>query len=185
MNYLYAYELFSRGGVTALAKPLVTGNFNKQVGAFQERLYVYAAGVLQQLNTTIQTVASSHHVTFVPVDLTGHDFCQDYASSTQGWVFAPRATGGVTVKWHGLGRSKNFNFQPHTLCVPQQPSPGCNVYAPIARSGTKKVTVVKVGPVSAQATVTYNFSAVLNDFPHLTPNGQAAVAGSVRTSLRL
>jgi GDSL-like Lipase/Acylhydrolase family len=185
VNYLYAYELFKSGGVTSLAKPLVTGSFGKQVGAFQERLYLYAAGVLQQLNGTIQSAANSHGATYVPVDLTGHDFCQDYASSTQGWVFAPKATGGVTVNWHGIGRSKKFNFQPHTLCVPQQPVPGCNVQAPIARSGAKKVTVVKVGPVSAKATVTYDFSAVLNDFPHLTPNGEAALAGSVRTKLGL
>ena len=89
------------------------------------------------------------------------------------------------MNWHGLGRSKTFNFQPHTLCVPQQPAPGCNVLAPIARSGVKKVTVVKVGPVSAKATVTYDFSAVLNDFPHLTPNGQAALAGNVRARLGL
>ena len=69
--------------------------------------------------------------------------------------------------------------------MPQQPSPGCNVDAPIARSGTKKVTLVKIGPVSAKATVTYDFSAVLNDFPHLTPNGQAALAGNVRVRLGL
>ena len=176
VNYLYGVRASSSkgGGVTALAKPLITGSFGKQVGAFLERLYLYAANVLQQLNTTIRTVASSHHATYVPVDLTGHDFCQDYASSTQGWVFAPKATGGVSVNWHGIGRSKKFNFQPHTLCVPQEPSPGCNVYAPVARSGVKKVTLVKIGPVSAKATVTYDFSAVLNDFPHLTPNGQAA-----------
>jgi lysophospholipase L1-like esterase len=185
VNYLYAYELFKNGGVTALAKPLITGSFGKQVGAFQERLYLYANGVLKQLNSTIQTVASSHGATYVPVDLTGHDFCQDYASSTQGWVFAPQATGGVSANWHGVGHSKKFNFQPHTICAPLEPSPGCNVYAPIARSGVKKVTLVKVGPVAAKATVTYDFSAVLNDFPHLTPNGQAAVAGMVRTSLGL
>ena len=42
------------------------------------------------------------------------------------------AMGRIAVNWHGLGRSKSFNFQPHTLCVPQQPAPACNVTAPAA-----------------------------------------------------
>ena len=182
VRYLYAYELFQKGGAKALAVSLLTRNFDKQVGAFQQSLYEYAAEVLQQLNTTIRTVATSAGATYVPLNLAGHDFCKDYASSTDGWVFAPRAMGRIAVNWHGLGRSKDFNFQPHTLCVPQQPAPACNVTAPAAGSGTKKVKL-KVGPISAQATVTYDFNAVLNDFPHLTPNGEAALAGNVRSSL--
>ena len=184
VSYLYAYELFRRGGVKALAGALLSRGFDKQVGAFQESLYQYAASVLRQLNATIRAAASAAHATFVPLNLTGHDFCRDYASSTEGWVFAPRAMGRVSINWHGLGRLKNFNFQPHTLCVPQEPSPACNVIAPVAGSGTRKVKL-KVGPISAQATVTYDFFAVLNDFPHLTPNGQAALAGTVRSGLGL
>jgi lysophospholipase L1-like esterase len=184
VNYLYAYELLKKGGVKALALSLLTRSFDKQVGAFQQGLYQYAAGVLQQLNSTIRAAATSYHATYVPLNLSGHDFCRDYASSTDGWVFAPRGTGSFSVNWHGLAQARHFNFQPRTLCVPQQPSPGCNVTAPIARSGSKKLDL-KVGAVSAQATATYDFSAVLNDFPHLTPNGQIALAGKVRSSLRL
>jgi lysophospholipase L1-like esterase len=183
VKYLYAYELFKKGGAKALAVSLVTRRFDKQVGVFQESLYQYAAGVLQQLNTTLQTVANSNQATFVPFDLTGHDFCRDYASSTDGWVFAPRAKGDVTVNWHGLPLpGRHFDFRPHTLCVPQQPAPGCNVEAPLTGSGTRQLTL-KVGPVSAHATMKYSFFAVLNDFPHLTPNGEAALAGNVRASL--
>lgn len=184
VNYLYAYELFKKGGAKALAVSLLSRSFDKQVGAFQQSLYQYAAGVLQQLNMTLRTVASSAQATYVPLNFTGHDFCRDYASSTDGWVFAPRAQGRVSVKWHGLGPVKNYNFQPHTLCVPQEPAPACNITAPLAGSGTKKLKL-KVGPISAQATVTYDFYAVLNDFPHLTPNGQVAVAGKVRSTLGL
>ena len=55
VSYFYAYELYKKGGAKALAVSLVTRRFDKQVGAFQESLYQYAAGVLQQLNATIQS----------------------------------------------------------------------------------------------------------------------------------
>ena len=184
VNYLYAYQLFRKGGVKALAGALLSRNFDKQVGAFQESLYLYAASVLQQLNGTLRTVAGSAARDVRAAEPDGHDFCRDYASSTEGWVFAPRAVGRIALKWHGLSRVKNYNFQPHTLCVPQEPKPGCNVTAPVARSGTKQLKL-QVGPVSAQATMTYDFSAVLNDFPHLTPNGQIALAAKLRSGLRL
>ena len=169
----------------ALAMSLVTRSFGKQVGAFQESLYQYAAGVLQQLNATMQTVASvapghlrpvrSHRPRLLPATT---------RRARDGWVFAPRAKGDVTVNWHGVAAAgRHFNFQPHTLCVPQQPAPACNVDGADRRLGHQEGDALKVGPVSAQATVTYSFSAVLNDFPHLTPNGQAALAGKVRASL--
>jgi lysophospholipase L1-like esterase len=185
VKYFYAYELFKKGGAKALAVSLITRKFDKQVGSFQASLYQYSASVLQQLNATIQAVASSYQATFVPLDLTGHDFCRDYASSTSGWVFAPLAKGDIGVTWHGLPLpGRHYDFRPHTLCVPQQPAPACNVTGPLAGAGTKQLTL-KVGPLSAHATMKYSFFAVLNDFPHLTPNGEAALAGFVRTSLGL
>jgi lysophospholipase L1-like esterase len=185
VKYLYAYELFKRGGATALATSLITRRFDKQVGSFQESLYQYAAGVLQQLNATLQTVASSYQATFVPLDLTGHDFCRDYASPTDGWVFAPRAKGDIGITWHGLPLpGRHYDFRPHTLCVPQEPPPACNVTGPLVGTGTRQLEL-KVGPLSAHATMKYSFFAVLNDFPHLTPNGEAALAGFVGRSLGL
>ena len=118
VSYLYAYELFRKGGVKALGLSLLSRNFNKQVGAFQESLYQYADTVLQQLNATIRAAASSAQATFVPLNLTGHDFCRDYASSTSGWVFAPQAKGSVSINWHGLGPHQELRLSTaHAVCA--------------------------------------------------------------------
>jgi hypothetical protein len=182
-RYFYAYELFKKGGAKALAVSLITRRFDKQVGAFQQSLYQYAAGVLQQLNTTIQAVASSYQAIFVPRLPATTSVATTRRAPTA--APAPRAKHDSALNWHRLAPpGTHFDFRPHTLGVPQQPTPGCNVVAPLAGSGTRQLTL-KIGPVSAHATMKYSFFAVLNDFPHLTPNGEAALAGSVRSGLGL
>lgn len=181
MSYLYAYHSFINNGFGSLAGSLLTQSFDGDVAAFQADLFLRATSVLSKLNASIADVANAFGATVVPLNFGGHDFCQDYPGSTStAWVLAPLATGSVAVRWAGQSFFREFSFLPTTRCVPQQPAPGCNVKPPFV--GTGRIVLKKKGQTF---TVDYTFFALLNDFPHLTPEGQQAVASAIRSELNL
>ena len=137
VRYLYAYELFKKGGAKALAVSLITRRFDKQVGVFQESLYQYAAG---------RPAAAEHD------DSDGRDARTRRPSSR--WISPATTSAATTRRAPTAGSSRlvpratsrstgtasaaagrHFDFRPHTLCVPQQPAPACNVDGAAGRVG--------------------------------------------------
>ena len=92
--------------------------------------------------------------------------------------------GDVAVKWHGLPRPEAFRLPAAHALRAATAEPGLQRRGAARGVGHQELTL-KIGPISAHATMKYGFFAVLNDFPHLTPNGEAALAGNVRSSLGL
>ena len=90
------------------------GQLSKQ---YQQTIYNTVARVLGSLNKAIGSVASKYkNVTVVPVDFTGHDFCQDYPGGIGGWVFGPRVLASFGYQ---LGLASNFyqaQYSPSDQC---------------------------------------------------------------------
>ena len=140
---------------------------------YQQTIYDTAVRVLGSLNKVIGSVASNYkNVTAVPVDFTGHDFCQDYPGGSGGWVFGPslRATFG-----YQFGLLSNFyqaQYSPNDQC--NETIKGC--YYAYTGSGSGDDWGFKYN-------YTYIFST--NDFPHPTPGGQKEIANLIKTKLKL
>ena len=118
------------------------------------------ARVLGSLNNAIGSVASKYkNVTVVPVDFTGHDFCQDYPGGIGGWVFGPRVLASFGYQ---LGLASNFyqaQYSPSDQC--NETIKGC--YYSYTGSGSGDDFGFK-----------YNYTYIFgtNDFPHPTPTAR-------------
>jgi GDSL-like lipase/acylhydrolase family protein len=178
MPYLWALHEAQQGHLASLGWSIVNRSFDSKVASFQGQLHDHAVAVLNTLNDAIATGAGKG-ATVVPLDFTGHDFCADYPGAGTGWVFAPAATGHIEVHWSALSRTRDFAFAPADTCAPQTPAPGCNEVAPIQSSGTKSF-----GEGFQKVTVDYRVNVALNGFPHLTPAGNAQVAGVIAGALQ-
>jgi lysophospholipase L1-like esterase len=153
-----------------LSTERVLGQQSKQ---YQQTVYNTAVRVLGSLNKVIGSAASNYkNVTVVPVDFTGHDFCQDYSGGSGGWVFGPSLR--ATFSYH-IGLLSNFyqaQYSPSDLC--NETIKGCYY----AYTGTGSGDFWGLN---------YNYTYIFktNDFPHPTPDGQKEIADLIKTKLNL
>jgi lysophospholipase L1-like esterase len=179
MRYLYPAQRYRAKGVDGLAGVLtdiVRGRLDEKASEYQNKMFSRAERVVKPLSRTLQKTVKQRSATFVPLDFTGHDFCQDYQDGNpDAWVFAPLVEGSLALGVTSL----DATFVPTTRCVPQLPAPGCNVRAPIVIAET----VAEKKILGTSYVLSYQLFALLNDFPHLTPAGQAFVGQEIRTAL--
>ncbi len=109
---LYAVKQFIQDHDTAgAAKTLATNDIGSGGAQYYDNLFSTAASVENQLNQALAMAAADSekngvNVTPVPLNFSGHDFCQDYPGGNGGWIFGP----GVPVASAAYGISRrNFS----------------------------------------------------------------------------
>lgn len=137
---------------------------------FQSEVALRAIDVITKLNKPIHTVTMKQGVTSVPLNFLGHDLCQAYEGRGTAWVFAPVVDVFGVFSGSVFSKSLQITFSPDVRCTPRPQCDTIRLY--------KSLTWEKAG---ARIDVSIIFES--NDFPHLTPAGQAAVADIIQQRL--
>jgi lysophospholipase L1-like esterase len=166
-------SLFVRHQYMQAADLTLDKALGQQSQQYQQTIYNTAVRVLGSLNKTIGSVASQYkNVTLVPVDFTGHDFCQDYPGGNGGWVFGPFLRATFSYQLGLLSDFYQAQYSPSDLC--NEKIKGC--YYAYTGSGSGDLFGFKYQ---------YTYIASTNDFPHPTPDGQKEIANLIKTKLNL
>ncbi|MFZ1410908.1 MAG: SGNH/GDSL hydrolase family protein [Micropruina sp.] len=149
----------------------VTDGSTADVAAFQAQIYAAAQAVVSGLNSTVEAAAgfagaaTGGTIETVKLPFNNHDFCRDYYSKSPAWVLAPKimTEGSITLPT-GAVMPVGTTADPRHACTAgllctQSPNPDIYLSLPQNPYG-----------------ITYAIALWVNDFPHLTPAGNAAIA---------
>jgi lysophospholipase L1-like esterase len=151
--------------------PLTTAAILKAENKLFAKTYTQGGTTIAALNEALQTAASDEGVTTVQLDVTGHDFCEDYPGGNGGWVFGPHVYAFGSYIKGLISASFQRQYEPSDICAAFDA--GCS-------SKTWTGTFKKFG-----GTVSYDLILGINDIPHLTPAGQTAAAQAFVDTLGL
>jgi len=170
---MLAEALLARTNSKEAVKAIATGQLTSNGVKFEQRLYQTAQTVLSSLNGTLSQEASLFsNVKFVPIDFTGHDFCEDYSGGNGGWVFGPSLHFTFGWTWGLLSGFYERKYSPVDVCS----SSLYWCYHRFVYIGSGK----KLG-----FSYSYTFTASANEFPHPTAAGQQGIADLIKTQLGL